>query len=49
MQFLRQKLHFCTSTPLKLHGFRVGRIPHGELGGVTPTHASENPSYTKSM
>ncbi|GAK57782.1 hypothetical protein U27_04749 [Candidatus Vecturithrix granuli] len=34
---------------MKLQGFRVGRIPDGELVGVAPDRASENPSYTKSL
>ncbi|GAK57536.1 hypothetical protein U27_04503 [Candidatus Vecturithrix granuli] len=30
-------------------GCCVGRIPDGELVGVTPKHGSENPSYTESV
>ncbi|GAK57098.1 hypothetical protein U27_04062 [Candidatus Vecturithrix granuli] len=34
---------------MKLQGFSVGRIPDSELIGVAPNHASENPSYRKSL
>ena len=39
----------CSSDVMQLQGFCVGRIPRSKLVGVTPNHASENPSYTKSL